>query len=109
MSALHLPQNPTLKDIQKYIEAMVRERGFADQPLTDPALLLAEEVGELLKCIRKSHTHMGIDASKQYDFDAAGEIADILIVLSTIANKLGINMEAALREKEEVNKRRTWK
>lgn len=70
--------------------------------------MLNEEVGELMKCVRKSHADMRIDASKVYELDAAGEIADILIVMTAIANRLGIDMEQALRDKEEKNKLRHW-
>jgi len=108
MSNLHLQDNPTLKNIQEYVIAMEKERGFADQSVLQPALLLVEEIGELMKCVRKSHAGMRIDANKQYSLDAASEIADILIVLTSVANRLGVDMEQALREKEEINKRRSW-
>lgn len=51
---------------------------------------------------------MRLDTNKVYDLDAAGGVADILIVLTAIANKLGIDMEQAFREKEERNKQRIW-
>ncbi|HUC89759.1 MAG TPA: MazG nucleotide pyrophosphohydrolase domain-containing protein [Patescibacteria group bacterium] len=109
MSALHLKTNPTLDDIQKYVQDMLEERGFAGQDVMQRFLLLTEEMGELAKCIRKSHAGMAIDANKEYELDAAGEIADILLVLTSVANQLGINMESAFREKEEKNKLRVWK
>ena len=109
MSKLHLPPNPTLGDYQQYMRDMVEERGFTNQTPLQTYLLLAEELGELAKCIRKSHGNMAIDASKTYDLDAAGEIADILIVFTTIANQLGIDMEQAFRDKEEQNKKRIWR
>lgn len=71
--------------------------------------MLNEEVGELMKCVRKSHANMRIDQNKVYELDAAGEIADILIVLTTIANKMGVDMEKAFRDKEEKNKQRDWR
>lgn len=71
--------------------------------------MLAEEVGELMKCIRKSHADMRIDQNKVYEMDTAGEIADILIVLTTIANKLDLDIEQAFRAKEEKNKLRDWR
>ncbi|HSX28465.1 MAG TPA: MazG nucleotide pyrophosphohydrolase domain-containing protein [Candidatus Saccharimonadales bacterium] len=108
MSTLHLKSHPTLQDIQDYVVAMEAERGFSDQTVMQPALLLAEEVGELMKCIRKSHAGLAIDVNKQYELDAAGEIADILIVLTSIANRLGVDIEQAFRDKEENNKQRTW-
>lgn len=109
MSTLHLKQSPTLADIQTYVEKMVVERGFKDQSILQECLMLNEEVGELMKCVRKLHANMRLDASKVYELDAAGEIADILIVLTTIANKLGVNIEQAFRDKEEKNKRRDWR
>lgn len=36
------------------------------------------------------------------------ELADILIYLCVIANQFDINLEQALRDKEEINKQRTW-
>ena len=36
------------------------------------------------------------------------EIADMLIYLCAIANRLDIDIEQAFREKEEVNKKREW-
>ena len=109
MSNLHLKPQPTLGDIQQYVIAMEKERGFADTGVVPQCLLLVEEVGELCKVIRKHHTTMGIDTGKNYDFDTAGEVADVLIMLNAVANRLGIDMEQALRDKEDQNKKRTWK
>jgi NTP pyrophosphatase (non-canonical NTP hydrolase) len=108
MSNLHLAEKPTLATIQKYVADMVVERGFQDQSILQECLMLNEEIGELMKCVRKSHAGMRVDANKVYELDAAGEIADILIVLTTIANKLGVDMEQAFRDKEETNKKRNW-
>ncbi len=108
MGKLLLKPNAALKDVQDYCAAMVKERGFADQTVLQTYLLLVEELGELGKCVRKSHAAMRIDDSKKYDLDAAGEVADIIIVLTCLANQLGIDMEQAFRDKEESNKKRTW-
>jgi NTP pyrophosphatase (non-canonical NTP hydrolase) len=37
------------------------------------------------------------------------ELADVLIYLCAIANRLGISIDGALRRKEELNETRTWK
>lgn len=87
---------------------MEKERGFTHEDVVAQCLLLVEEVGELCKAIRKSHTSMGVDINKSYTFDTAGEVADILIMLTAIANRLNIDMEQAFRDKEEENKKRTW-
>jgi NTP pyrophosphatase (non-canonical NTP hydrolase) len=109
MSTLHLKKDPSLADMQQYVRDMVIERGFNEQSILQECLMLNEEVGELMKCVRKSHANMRIDSNKVYELDAAGEIADILIVLTTIANKLDIDMEKAFRDKEEKNKQRDWR
>lgn len=109
MSKLNLKSQPTLADIQAYVREMETEREFMHNPIELECLLLSEEMGELFKCIRKTHTKLGIDSNKTYDFNTAGEIADVLIVLVAIANRLNIDIEQALRDKEEKNKQRIWK
>lgn len=109
MSTLYLKPNPTLGDIQTYVREMGKERGFDHENILQQCLLLNEEIGELMKCVRKSHAGMGIDSNKTYEFDTAGEVADIIIVLTSIANQLGVDMEQAFRDKEEYNKKRDWR
>lgn len=108
-STLYLKPNPTLVDIQQYVTDLEKERGFTKHTTLEQCLLLMEEVGELAKCVRKSAATMGTDTAKQYDFNVAGEFADILIVMCAVANRLDVDLEQALREKEEENKRRVWK
>ena len=107
-SKLHLKDSPTLADIQAYVKEMGQERGFTEQTVAESCILLGEEIGELFKVVRKYHTSMQIDKSKVYELDAAAEIADIIIVLTCIANQMGVDMEAAFRDKEEQNKQRDW-
>lgn len=109
MNKLFLKPNPTLADIQQYVIDLENERGFARHGVVEQALLMVEEIGELCKVIRKSHTELGIDISKQYELEAAHEIADIMIMLCAVANRLGVDIEQGLREKEECNKKRSWK
>lgn len=108
MSNLHLKTNPTLADIQQYVRDMEAERGFTEGNIAQACLFLMEEVGELVKSIRKSHLGLRTDSAKKYDDDAAGELADIIIFLASIANRLDIDLEQAFRNKEEANKQRTW-
>jgi NTP pyrophosphatase (non-canonical NTP hydrolase) len=109
VSKLQLKANPTLGDIQRYVMEMEEERGFTHVTIVEQCLLMVEEVGELCRVIRKHHTSMGTDVNKEYDFDAAGEVADVLIMLTAVANRLDIDIEQALGDKEERNKKRTWK
>ena len=107
-STLHLPDAPTLGDIQVYVRALEKERGF-DKNNLDPvrtALQLTEEVGELCKAIRKQE-RMTV-ARDSAVFEVADELADVLNFVAAIANRYGIDLETAFREKEEKNNKRVW-
>ncbi|MGZ6441029.1 MAG: MazG nucleotide pyrophosphohydrolase domain-containing protein [Pseudobdellovibrionaceae bacterium] len=102
----HLGHNPTLPDIQKYVSELEQERGFANQDAIQKCLMLGEEVGELFKAIRKQE-NMSVD-SKSQSFSVQEEMADIIIMLCSIANRFDVNLEEAFRNKEEINKKRKW-
>lgn len=101
-----LKPDPTLPDIQEYIAAMVKRRGFDKETVQDSFILLTEEVGELAKEIRKLHgVKMASDSAK---LKLEHEVADVLMMLICVCNGLGLDLEQALRTKEEHNKTRTW-
>jgi NTP pyrophosphatase (non-canonical NTP hydrolase) len=103
----NLNQNPTLANFQKYVAELETERGFAHQTIIDKCLLLGEEVGELFKAVRKSEG-LAVDTNSNFT-EIGDELTDILIYLCAVANRKGIDLEKAFREKEEKNKKRTWK
>lgn len=103
---LTLPTNPTLADLQTYVREMEIERGFDEQTILHKCLLLGEEIGELFKAIRKSDG-LKVDAASHIG-TADEELADIVIYLCSIANRLDIDLETAFREKEAVNHTRQW-
>lgn len=106
-SNLHLKADPTLRDLQQYVDEMVRERGFTRDDVPKKFMLLFEEVGEFAKAARgASGLKLAKDSSAQ---DLQGEAADILIVLLGLCNMLDIDLEQAFRDKEEKNKLREWK
>jgi NTP pyrophosphatase (non-canonical NTP hydrolase) len=106
MSKLHLKSDPTLADYQQYVREMVAERGFKED-VRNKFMMLIEEVGELAKASRKAAgMKLANDVANQ---DAAAEAADVFIVLLGLCNLLGINLEQAFRDKEELNKKRVWK
>jgi len=102
-----LKQNPVLKDFQNYVIELEKERGFTEQTVLQRSLLLGEEVGELFKAIRKAEK-IGVD-QKSTIGSVDEELADVLIFVCSIANRFGIDLEKAFREKEEINKKRIWK
>jgi NTP pyrophosphatase (non-canonical NTP hydrolase) len=105
-SNLHLPENLTLQELQAYVREMHVERGFSNTTLEN-VLMLTEEVGELAKAVRK-HEKMRTDENSRIG-SVKEELADVVLVLTSIANDLGVDLEEAIREKEEVNKKRDWK
>ena len=106
MSKLSLKENPTIADFQRYVADMKTERGFNQTDVIYDCLLLNEEVGELCKAIRK-YKGKRIDANSSVGA-VSEELADIFIYICSIANITGVDLEKAFRDKEEVNKKRTW-
>jgi NTP pyrophosphatase (non-canonical NTP hydrolase) len=107
-STLELTPNPTLGDLQKYVSAMVRERGFSDKSEDIPKrfMLLLEESGEFARAARK---FAGIKFSVDtHTAELADEAADVFIILLGLCNMLGVDLEQAFRDKEAKNKQRLW-
>lgn len=105
-SKLHLKDNPILKDFQNYVGELVKERGFEKETLPEIFMLFLEECGEMAKAARKTQNIKIDKNSKDYHLDH--EIADVFIYLLDICNHYGIDLEKAFRDKEEINKGRTW-
>ncbi|WP_322749594.1 MULTISPECIES: MazG nucleotide pyrophosphohydrolase domain-containing protein [unclassified Frankia] len=103
---LPLPADSKLSDIQQYVAAMEAERGFSHRTVMEEALLLGEEVGELFKAIRKAQNLSTATGSLVGSVDE--ELADLLIFVCAIANRLDINLTDALRRKEAHNETRIW-
>lgn len=106
MNELELKDNPTFADFQDYVKKLELQRGFADQNAIEKCLLLGEEMGELFKAIRKA-MNIKTDINSKIG-SVKEEIADMVIYLCSIANRFGIDIEQAFREKEEINKKREW-
>lgn len=103
-----LKQNPTLKDFQEYVTQIKQERGFNTTDKFFDCCLLAEETGELISAVRKNNKGGSVGAGSAIG-NVAHELADVFIFVCSIANMHGIDLEQAFREKEEINKARTWK
>ncbi len=96
----------TMADYQAYVVELERERGFESQGPIDKCLLLGEEVGELFKAVRKAEG-LSMDPHSKVGL-IAEEMADVLIMLCSIANRYGVDLEQAFRDKETHNKTRRW-
>ena len=102
-----LPDNPTLADFQRYVTALEDERGFSDQDVLQKCLMLGKEIGELFKAVRK---HLRMKMDREADIEGAdGELADVLIFVCSVANRLDVDLEDAFRRKERRNESRVWR
>ena len=104
---LTLINNPTLQDFQNYVNTMVKERGFDKESIPEIFMLFLEECGEMAKAARKFEKIHSDKNSEQ--FQLSHEIADVFIYLLDICNHYNIDLEKAFRDKEEINKKRSWK
>ena len=72
--------------------------------------IIAKEASELIKEAEhlSIHIHGSIDYTSPCS-NYADELADVIISSLSIAGKLGIDIDAAVRRKMEINKARPWK
>jgi len=109
-SKLNLKKNPTLKDFQKYVAEMIVERGFDNETMPEVFMLLLEECGEFARSARKAQMHhIKAYKGKKHDSEVSLEAADVFLYLLNLCNRLGVDLEKAFRDKEEINKKRIWK
>ena len=101
-----LKKDTSLVELQNYINNVLEIRGFNNQSIELKLMLLMEEVGELAKSIRKDSTSLPIDRCKINNYSPIEEeIADVLIVLFSIANKLQIDLYDAFLKRKGKYKR----
>ena len=106
MSKLILKEGTELRDFQEYVARMVKERGFDKETISEIFMLFLEECGEMVKAARKTQKIKTDKNSEQFHLDH--EVADVFIYLLDICNQFNIDLEKAFRDKEEINKKRTW-
>lgn len=104
-----LSEKTTITEIQEYFKVIFELRGFGQDTIEKKVMLLVEEIGELVKAIRKEKKIMGIDYEQLNHYsEVEGEIADVFIVLLSICNICEIDLFQAVKNKEEVNVERKW-
>jgi NTP pyrophosphatase (non-canonical NTP hydrolase) len=59
------------------------------------------------KAVRK-RSSLGVDPTSTVG-SLGEELADVLIYVASLANREGIDLSKALRDKEQVNENRTWR
>jgi NTP pyrophosphatase (non-canonical NTP hydrolase) len=90
----------TVKEYQERVDAWIQEIGvrYFDE-LTNTAILM-EEVGEVARIMARRY---GEQSEKESDKqkDLGDEMADVLFVLTCLANQTGIDLEAAIERNFE--------
>ena len=111
-----------MRDYQRYIHLLEEQKGWLSVDLVHNCFLMGEEVGELFKAIRRQRGYFEehVDAGTTVReggqnreealrrAEVAEELVDVFNYLCAIANRLGIDLEEAFREKNKKNQARTW-
>ena len=103
----HLPDAPTLRDLQQYIAEVCQERGWTKDTPSQKFVLFIEEVGELAKAMRNA-AGLYAEQARPRDHKLEEEFADVLSYLLDLANTYQVDLEQVFRAKELVNQTRTW-
>lgn len=113
-SEIELQESAPLSEYQRYVYELEKMHGWLEVDLPRNCFLMGEEVGELFKAVRKYNKYYEEPArAASADEPArkaavAEEIVDVFNYLIALANRLEIDVEAAFREKNARNQRRTW-
>ncbi len=97
----------TLKETQEIVDSWIKEHGVRYfNELTNLAIL-TEEVGEVARIMSRRY---GEQSEKDSDKnkDLADELADVLFVLTCIANQTGIDLEDAMKKNFEKKTKRDF-
>ncbi len=102
----------TIKGYQADVDTWVKTHGVRYfHEMTNLAILM-EEVGEVARLMSRTFGEQSFK-SKDRQGDLADELADVLFVLTCIANQTGIDLTRAveqnLRKKTERDNQRHWK
>lgn len=102
-----LPENPTVADMQKFVAARCKERGWDERTDIERLMFLTEEMGEVAKEVRR--------ISGKYGYKHPGttehlgeELVDVLNFVLDIANSNNIDLEQAFRAKWHAVSTRSW-
>jgi NTP pyrophosphatase (non-canonical NTP hydrolase) len=88
----------TLQDVQHEIDTLIREEWHSHYwaPLSSLARL-TEEVGELAREVNHTYGEKPKKASEEQG-NIAAEMGDILFILASLANSLGIDLDEAFEQ-----------
>lgn len=95
----------SIRNLQDYVAAKIKQRGFADESLHERLLLLTEELGELVNACRKI-SGMNVDQNREIQNKVGEEVADVINMIFAVGIELGLDIEKEFIEKnEKIDKR----
>lgn len=103
-----IPESATLSELQQYQADICKARGWDQTSDLESFLLFSEEVGELAKAIRNRRKLYQEANKAPKSEELSEEFADVLSYLMELANRFGVNLEAAYSAKERKNANRNW-
>ena len=96
-----LPANPTVQDWQQAVDNWIKTVGVRYfDPLTNTAVLM-EEVGEFARIIARVHGEQSFkkpEEEQQWKAQVADELADVLFVITCLANQHDVDLAEALQK-----------
>lgn len=96
-----LPANPTVQEWQQAVDDWIKTIGVRYfDPLTNTAVLM-EEVGEFARIMARVHGEQSFKKSEEkqeWKVQVADELADVLFVLTCLANQHEIDLVEALQK-----------
>ncbi|MAZ30708.1 MAG: pyrophosphatase [Flavobacteriales bacterium] len=84
-----------LNDLQNNVDAWIKKYGVRYFSELTNMVILTEEVGEVARIMSRRYGDQSEKASDK-DMDLADELADVLFVLTCIANQTGIDLGKAM-------------
>jgi NTP pyrophosphatase (non-canonical NTP hydrolase) len=108
---ISLPEGASMKDYQRYIHELETLHGWLKLDLVHNCFLMGEEVGEVFKAVRRYEKLFDEGKSTptpEARAQVGEELVDVFNYLLAIANRVGVDLEQAFREKNAKNQQRTW-
>lgn len=87
----------TLPELQNSVDLWIKNHGVRYYNELTNMAILTEEVGEVARIMARKYGEQSFKESEK-DKDLGDELADVLFVLTCIANQTGVDLEAAVKK-----------
>ena len=95
----------TINGLQKEVDQWIKEHGVRYFNELTNMTILVEEVGEVARIMAREYGEQSFKESDK-NKNLADELADVLFVLTCIANQTGIDLEKAMKDNLEKKTKR---